>query len=136
MDFKGGCHCRQIRYRITHQPRLATICHCTECRGSTGAPVVAWATVPREALILEKGHIRIHRSLTGDGRGFCDQCGTQLVFLSKDKADTETDFTIASLDDPDRIPPQDDVWTRSRIKWVSPISHGPRYDQERLPPGD
>jgi hypothetical protein len=40
----GGCMCGAIRYEATGQPTLVAYCHCTDCRGYTGAPVVAWAT--------------------------------------------------------------------------------------------
>jgi Glutathione-dependent formaldehyde-activating enzyme len=40
---EGGCQCGAIRYRVTGEPLMAAICHCTMCRRANAAPAVAWA---------------------------------------------------------------------------------------------
>ena len=38
----GGCRCGAIRYEELSVPIGVIYCHCSDCRGYTGAPVVTW----------------------------------------------------------------------------------------------
>ena len=40
---EGGCQCGSVRYRISGNPVMAALCHCTMCRRANAAPAVAWA---------------------------------------------------------------------------------------------
>ena len=43
MEHEGGCHCGAVRYRISVNgpPMHVALCHCSDCRKSSGAPMVA-----------------------------------------------------------------------------------------------
>lgn len=53
---EGGCLCGAVRYRITGEPKSVGYCHCRMCQRAAGAPVVAWATVPADALPRHPAH--------------------------------------------------------------------------------
>jgi hypothetical protein len=129
---QGGCYCGTIRYEA-EGAFGATLCHCADCRGTAGAPAVAWFTVPRAAFRFTRGEPTRFRSSAACERSFCPVCGTQLTFGS-DRSPTEIDVTTCSLDDPELVPPGDHVWTRSRLSWA-PICDGlPTHTQGRQPP--
>jgi hypothetical protein len=46
LPLDGGCLCGRIRYRLTAAPFDAGYGHCTLCRRASGAPTLAFATVP------------------------------------------------------------------------------------------
>lgn len=46
---KGGCFCGWVRYEVDNAPMQATACHCSICRCTSAAPVVAWFTVKPES---------------------------------------------------------------------------------------
>ena len=46
---EGGCLCGALRYRLDAAPLDIGYCHCSMCRRSTGAPVLAWACIPAAA---------------------------------------------------------------------------------------
>ena len=50
MTYSGQCQCGAIRYQLSGEPKVVALCHCSDCRRSAGAPVVAWAMFP-EALV-------------------------------------------------------------------------------------
>jgi len=52
-------------------------------------------------------------------RAFCPRCGTQITFQHADYAD-EIDVTTASLDDPEKVPPRDNMHAASRLRFVRP----------------
>ena len=68
----GGCLCGWIRYEATGDPYNITHCHCLDCRRSSGAPFVTWATFKRNAFRILSGEPReLHWA--GRVRSFCPQ---------------------------------------------------------------
>jgi hypothetical protein len=127
---EGGCYCGAIRYEAAAEPFNATSCHCSICRRTTGAPFVAWFSVPRSRFRLTKGHPARFRSTAKGVRGFCAGCGTQITFEHEDFAQ-EIDITTCSLDDPNTVPPTDHTRTSSRLEWVRLADGLPEFPENR-----
>ena len=123
----GGCACGAVRYRLASAPFDAGYCHCDICRRSSGAPVLAFATVPIGDFVVTTGEPRVRRSSGFGERGFCADCGTQLTMHVKHQPDT-IDFTIASLDEPARVMPEFHLFVGSRIAWFDTDDDHPRYE--------
>lgn len=113
----GGCYCGEVRYTTDGGVFHETACHCTVCRRSTGAPFVAWFSVPRAAFRFVRGEPARFRSSGHGTRSFCPRCGTALTF-EDDAMSGEVDVTVCSLDDPELVPPRDHTWVASRLEWV------------------
>jgi hypothetical protein len=113
---EGGCLCGTIRFRLQGSPVHSVICHCTSCRKASGAPSVAWLTVERSQLEFLSGEPRMHRSSPGVIRQFCSMCGSALTYENARSAAT-IDITTVTLDEPNRFPPDREVWTEDRIPW-------------------
>lgn len=129
---KGGCFCGAIRYAASGTPFHETNCHCSICRRTTGAPFVAWFSVPRTGFRFVRGTPTAFRSSDRATRRFCPNCGTQLTFEHDDTAD-EIDITTCSLDDSERLPPKDHSYTSSRLAWIKPGDGLPEYPEARDP---
>ncbi len=121
----GGCFCGKLRYEASGQPFDQTLCHCSICRRTTGAPAVAWLSVRPADFRFTRGEPRLFRSSDGGTRRFCQDCGAQLTFQMQGL--DEVDVTIASLDDPEAAPPADEIWTSTRIGWMDQINGLPRF---------
>lgn len=113
----GGCLCGEMRYEAAGEPFHLTECHCSMCRRASGAPMVAWFSVPRMQLRWLRGTPQAYRSSAHATRSFCPRCGTQLTFASDHHLD-EIDITTCSLDDPERLRPEDHTRVSSRLSWV------------------
>ena len=111
---KGRCFCGAIRYEMGGAPFHETVCHCSICRRTTGAPFVAWFSVPRSEFRFVQGTPIRFRSTEKGTRSFCPRCGTQLTFEHDDFLD-EIDVTTCSLDEPERVPPRDHTRTSSKL---------------------
>lgn len=118
---RGGCHCGQVRYEVAGRPHHATVCHCTDCRRTSGAPMVAWFSVRAAEFRIVQGTPRPYRSSAAAWRGFCGACGTQLTYRS-DGLD-EIDVSTSTLDEPEAVPPADQTFVRSRLHWAEGL-HG------------
>lgn len=130
MTIEGGCLCGLIRYRLEADPFDAGYCHCAICRRSSGAPVLAFATVPVEAFVISRGSPQRRRSSDFGERWFCRDCGTQIAMHVDHQPDT-IDFTIGSLDDPSLVRPGFHIWTESRIDWFDTSDELPRHERFR-----
>ncbi|WP_279357313.1 GFA family protein [Methylobacterium indicum] len=126
----GGCRCGAVRYAAGGEPWNRTVCHCADCRGATGAPMVGWITVRRDACRFAAGSPVWHRSSPRAERAFCPTCGTPLAYRA-DALPDEIDLTLASLDDPERYPPHDYVWVSRRLSWVALPEGLPAYPTAR-----
>ena len=127
---QGGCQCGAIRYAIRGEPFDETLCHCTVCRRSSGAPAVAWFSVRKDALEFTSGAPAAHASSEHGTRGFCARCGSQLTFSSSHHPD-EIDVTAATLDDPERVPPKDHTFTSSSLSWARCEDGLPRFAEAK-----
>lgn len=126
----GGCYCSAIRYEASEQVSNRTNCHCTICRGTTGAPCVAWFSVPRNQFRYTHGTPTHFRSSAHAMRAFCPNCGTQLTF-SDDGAPDEIDITTCSLDHGPAVAPQDHTFTASQVAWLKLADGLPCYPRSR-----
>jgi hypothetical protein len=113
----GGCYCGAIRYQTAGPALHQTMCHCTQCRGTTGAPCVAWFTVPATSFTVLSGEPARFRSSNHATRSFCQTCGTQLTFTD-DASPQEVDVTTCSLDHPEEMPPRSHIFTASAVPWL------------------
>lgn len=77
---------------------------------------MAWLTVERPQFAWLAGEPRAFHSSPGVVRRFCGTCGSPLTYETA-QSPSRIDVTTASLDEPERYPPTEEVWTLHRIAW-------------------
>ena len=130
LGLTGGCLCGAVRYRLDAEPFDAGYCHCRICRTWSGAPVLAFATVPLGAFILTAERPRVRRSSDFGERWFCDACGSPLAMRVDHQPDT-IDFTLATLDTPEVVRPGFHIWTERQVEWFDTCDDLPRFERFR-----
>ena len=125
----GGCLCGSVRYEATDEPYDITHCHCLDCRRSSGAPFVTWASFRRSSFSFTGGKPR-ELSWAGRLRSFCPRCGTPLTFIAAPVAE-EIDVTVCSFDQPGVVTPADHTWVEDRLPWIRLGDNLPAYGQKR-----
>lgn len=128
----GRCLCGAVRYRCGPILYPATWCHCESCRRASGTTPVGWFTVAVELVVLRGGTLRACRSSPGVERRFCGACSTPLTYWTEQRA-SEIDFTLGSLDDPDRVTPVDHIWMADAPGWDRPSDGLPQHQALRPP---
>jgi hypothetical protein len=128
---EGGCLCGALRYELRGDPITVALCHCSICRRSAGAPVVAWAMFDRSAFAFVQGKPAIHSSSAGVERAFCGRCGSGITWSAERLAGL-IDVTVATLDDPSALPPEMHIWESRRVSWFELGDVLPRHAE--LPP--
>ncbi len=133
MTRTGRCHCGNIRYQLSGEPKFTALCHCGDCRRSAGAPMVAWAMFPEDALTISQGTPRTANTSGAAMRSFCPDCGSGLFYRNADVLPGIVDVQSGTLDFPDSLPPAVQVQTAERLAWVQGLNDRPAF--ERFPPG-
>ena len=131
MDLTGGCHCGAVRYKVVGVPQHVALCHCSDCRKSSGAPMVAWAAFSEADFTVTAGELVTFNSSGSALRSFCGKCGTGLVYRNADFLPGIVDIQSATLDDPDALPPGAHIQTAERLNWMESAHSLPAF--ERFP---
>ena len=109
MAHEGGCACGKIRYRASGTPLCPSFCHCSICRRTSGAPVVAWATFRTEQLEWLSGTPRTFASSPKAVRSFCGDCGTPVYVWNEARPETRG-IRIGTIDDANFVHPKMHLW--------------------------
>lgn len=128
---EGGCLCGDVRYQSSKRPTLGAYCHCRMCQKAYGGPFQATICSPKHDFRFTRGSPRYYRSSEIAQRGFCDRCGSPLLFHYHDVPRSG----FSSQDWPLR---KDAVWgtaahyhTDQRISWC-PIDDGlPQWTSQK-----
>ena len=128
----GGCACGSVRYELKSEPFDGGWCHCRTCQLNSGAPAMVFASVPAGDLVFTKGddEVRSFASSSFGHREFCGLCGTPFTMKVNHQPET-VDFSIATLDEPDRVAPDFHIFYSSRIAWFEPADELPRHERFR-----
>ena len=130
-DLAGGCLCGAVRYRLASAPFDAGWCHCRMCQLNSGSPAMVFVSVPSGDYRLDSGeeHVRRYASSDKAERWFCGRCGTPLLF--RELAGATHDFSIATLDTPEAVPPGFHIYYQSHIPWAKAADPLPRFPRGR-----
>jgi hypothetical protein len=131
---EGGCQCGQARYRITGEPLWTGVCHCNECKRSSGAAFSMSTRVRATDVILTKGALKTW-SRPSDVRGavichFCPECGNRL--WHEPEGSGFLHVKPGTLDDPSQVDPTFEGYTIRKSPWLS--LSGMKMSSETQPP--
>jgi hypothetical protein len=129
MSESGGCHCGSIRYEVSGTPQHVALCHCSDCRKSAGAPMVAWAAFSEVEFKVTKGEPRVFNSSGTAFRSFCGNCGTGLAYRNEHFLPGIVDIQAATLDNPDAFPAGVHIQTADRIGWMGSAHTLPEFER-------
>lgn len=118
MPITGGCMCGAVRYEATEPPKEVGYCHCRLCQKWTGNVFYSFAIFRSAAFRITQGEPKFYNSSAWIERGFCANCGTQ-VLDRQVKGDDLVGATIGSLDHPEDWPPSVHWGVESQIPWLT-----------------
>jgi len=104
------------------------LCHCQDCRRSSGAPMVAWAMAPADQVKIT-GKTRVYESSESGRRQFCEVCGTGLFYSNEAVFPGMIDVQFATLDNPDALAPDVHIQVAERIGWMATAHQLPAFER-------
>ncbi|MBL4895854.1 MAG: GFA family protein [Erythrobacter sp.] len=126
---EGGCQCGEVRYRVSGDPAHHALCHCRDCRASSGAPATAWMAFPAENFNVIKGKAVPYNSSGASWRHFCGRCGTGMYFINEQMLPGIVDIQSATLDDAQAHPPAAQIQTAERLDYMSDLAAMPQFER-------
>ena len=126
---KGGCHCGAVRYSVQGDMHHNAVCHCADCRRSSGAVMVAWAAFSKDALTVESGQPQVYRSSENGERHFCGACGTGLFYYNEVMLPGIVDVQAVTLDDAAERAPQAHIQLADSLPWEASLDSLPRFER-------
>ncbi|ESX55119.1 aldehyde-activating protein [Mesorhizobium sp. LSHC422A00] len=132
----GKCFCGTVQYEVADEFVYAAICHCSNCRRTTGSAFKPFAGIEREKLALAEGHHGL--SHFGDNSGHdahCSRCGSLLYSLVRDGAYVHV--AMGTLVDDPTIRPTAHIFVGSKAPWFTIADDLPQYEGHVIAgPGD
>ena len=122
----GGCLCGAVRSEVAWPLSRVVVCHCTDCRRSSGAPAVGFALFPDDRITIT-GTPTAYESSPGVIREFCGTCGTNLFYRNEAIFPGQLDLHTATLDDPDALPPSIRIQVADAPEWFGRFDALPAF---------
>ena len=117
---EGGCLCGAVRFSLELPSKWCAHCHCSMCRRAHGAGYVTWVGFESDHFMLLAGDhdLRWYESSPGARRGFCNTCGSTMLFESERWAG-ETHVALGCIEDSIDREPQAHVFHDSHVSWMA-----------------
>jgi hypothetical protein len=120
--FEGACTCRAVRYRLTSRPLFVHCCHCRWCQRETGSAFAINALIEADRVELLAGTPEVVDTPSNSGEGQkiarCPVCRVAVWSNYPGAGDAVRFIRVGTLLEPDRMPPDIHIFTRSKQPWV------------------
>lgn len=124
----GGCYCGAVRYTVADVFDYALICHCSNCRRTTGSAFKPFAGIQRDRLSITKGSDRL--MVYGDDQTnntHCATCGSLLFSVVRDGQWVHV--AMGTLIDTPSIRPSAHIFVGSKAAWHQITDDLPQYQE-------
>lgn len=123
----GGCQCGSVRYDVEGDAAHHALCHCADCRASSGAPMVGWIAFQEGQLVVKSGALTTYEGKNGAQRQFCPTCGTGLFYRNADLLPGIVDIQSSTLDNADQETPGVQIQVAERLTWMEGLGALPEF---------
>ena len=114
----GACLCGGVQFQADAPLRDVKLCHCTQCRKTSGH---FWAatSVPHDRFrLLTQDRLAWFRSSPTARRGFCNRCGASLFW--QPEGESRLAIAAGALDGPTGLTVMDDIFTEDAGDYYTP----------------
>jgi hypothetical protein len=123
----GSCLCGGVQFSVTGDPLRVGLCHCKDCRKTSGSAFSAFAVWPLEAFETT-GIVN-----TYGARSFCPTCGSRVTSVGEE----EVEVMIGDLDlaPTEELKPGYELWIGRREHWLQPLPDTRQFEHDRIDDG-
>ena len=126
MIVEGRCHCGAVSYVAQGAAEHHTLCHCTDCRRWSGAPMCGWLGYKADQVAII-GETVDYASSEHGRREFCPTCGTGMFYRNEVVLPGMIDIPSGTLDDPGAVPPSAHIMASERLAWMDGVNSLPEF---------
>jgi hypothetical protein len=111
---RGSCLCGACRYVVEDAFEYAMICHCSQCRRTTGSAFKPMGGIPLGKVELESGEVlTFGKANAADIH--CAACGSLLYSIVRDGEWAHVAY--GTLIDPPSLAPAEHIFAADRVPW-------------------
>lgn len=125
MQVHGRCHCGDISYEATVDPRKTSICHCSDCQKLTGTAYRVTVQANEGTFRLLAGQPSVYVKIGGSGarraQAFCPNCGSSLYVHDADQPRIYG-LRVGCIEERAALIPRIQVWSRSALEWTENLA--------------
>jgi hypothetical protein len=129
-EFKGSCLCGRVQYIVRGPFDAFHICHCSQCRRSTGSAHASNIFTTRDRLQWVTGEELTKRYDPDEpgviSKSFCTHCGSLVPYISASSG--RLIIPAGGLESDPGIRPQDNIYWPDRADWYDAVTQAPRFD--------
>ena len=123
--YTAQCACGAVKFEFNNDPTFIAVCHCLDCKKASGGEAAMFFGVPEDDFTLISGKPKSFHYVAESGKGldrnFCPDCGARVFSSNLESFPGMVFVTIDSLDQPDRIQPKLEMFTKRRLKWAKSL---------------
>ncbi|KAJ7913704.1 Mss4-like protein [Mycena leptocephala] len=126
MPHKGACLCGQttIELKSTHTAQVRIVCHCTDCRQTSGSAFSTNVLEPTKDVTIT-GPVKEYSIKAASGntvtRVFCGNCGSAITHLTAAFGDAQA-IQTGNFADFANIPITTELFVKDRWTGLAPIA--------------
>ena len=123
----GKCFCGAVQYAVSDEFGYALICHCSNCRRTTGSAFKPFAGIERAKFTVTKGADGL--LIYGGDKAHdahCGKCGSLLYSVVRDALWVHV--TLGTLVDAPTIRPTHHIFVGSKAPWFTITDDLPQYE--------
>lgn len=83
---KGQCVCGETTFEVELRNHNVHACHCSICRRQTSGVIMTIDVEQGSLNFIKQNRLAIYESSEWGERGFCNACGTNLFWRTKDQS--------------------------------------------------
>ena len=126
----GSCLCGNIKYQYSGDLGPVTMCHCSQCRKTSGTAFATNSPVDKEhfKILSGKEYLKEYESSPGKYRAFCSICGSP-VYSRRQSLPDKLRIRLGSLDTEIDERPSFHIFVSSKADWDSITDDLPQYPE-------
>jgi hypothetical protein len=126
---KGRCGCDTVEYEVSDEFVVAFICHCSNCRATTGSAFLPWGEIAREKFRVTKGAASL--TLLGEERADhevrCGACWSLVYWTARGGGYVRVPY--GTLIDEPALKPMAHMFVGSKAPWYEILDDLPQHDE-------
>jgi len=126
----GECLCGHVKYVVTGPFSAFHICHCSQCRRSTGSAHASNIFTTPDRLEWLSGDDKVVNFLPDEpdviSKSFCSHCGSPVPYISARSG--KLIIPAGSLSEDPDIRPEDNIFWSDRADWYDTVLKAPKFE--------
>ncbi|KFY66908.1 hypothetical protein V496_01846 [Pseudogymnoascus sp. VKM F-4515 (FW-2607)] len=131
--YTGSCKCSAIKIEMQGGPDMLGLCHCTNCRKSTGSTYSTNAVFAKSAFTIISGEPKVYEAKGGSGNpafvNFCGNCSSAMWTETPLRSNIVV-IKVGILDGDalEKLAPKLETFTSRRPSWVTSVDEATQFE--------